>query len=639
MLSLYDALDTHLITRAPQVASGMPAALPGVMQFQDNLQNLVSQLGTAADKGANGQFVNHWLEKHELEAMYYSDWLAGTIIDAVADDMTRAWRKWKGGKKQVPAMERAEKKLKVRQKVATALRQARLYGGSGIYIGTRDTDVSKPLDLDRLKKGGITYLHVLSRWELWAGALDRDPLSPHFGEPIFYEIVSAGSPTEPAHGAVQIHPSRVVRFQGIPQLEMSRQFDGWGFPILQRVYDAVRNAAAAQGALASLMQEAKVDVVKIRDLTRNSVDAGWRQAMIARFSLAKQAKSINGMFLLDAEEEYEQKKISLADTPKVLAAFLEVACGAASMPVTRLLGQPPGGLNASGDSNIRHWYDTVNSKQTTELGPDILRLDEALERHAGVSPGSVDYEWVPLWQMTEAEKAAISLQKAQATQVIAATGTVPFPVLAKSAQQQMVADNIYPGLADGLENAPPVTAPPAPAALPADGSKPANPSTVTKPTSMVSTEDAGKRTLYVSRRVLNGEQIATWAKQQGFATTIDPDDMHVTVAFSRQPVDWWATKRDMEGTDIPPGARELRRFGDAVVLTFGDAGLAQRWQAFRDAGASWDHEGYVPHVTVTYAAPAGMNLDAIRPFGGPILLGPEEYAEVQEDWQSAIRES
>ena len=71
-------------------------------------------------------------------------------------------------------------------------------------------------DIETVRRGGIDYLHVLSRWDLRTGELDRDPLSPFFGEPTFYEI-TAGQRT------VRIHPSRVIRFVGAPQSQRRSQ--------------------------------------------------------------------------------------------------------------------------------------------------------------------------------------------------------------------------------------------------------------------------------------------------------------------------------------------------------------------------------------------------------------------------------
>ena len=450
--------------------------------LSDKLSNLVSGLGTEKDKAAHGRFEHRWLDAEQLEAMYKNDWVSATICDAPADDMTREWRQWRGGKKQVAAVAKAEVDLDVRGHVNLALKQASVFGGGAIIISDGSPDPSLELDVDAIPQGGIKFLTTLSRHELVATELIRDPMSRYYGHPEHYLLAA---PTD--SNAVEIHPSRVFPFNGRRQLQVSRQVEPWGDPVLQRVYEAVRNAAAVAAAGASLVQEAKVDVIRVKSLTQNAVDQEWRKRMLARFSLAAQAKSINGLLLLDFEEEYEQKKLSLADVPKILMAYLEVCAGAANMPVTRLLGRSPGGLGSDGSGEIRHYYDTCSSRQETEVRPAMRRLDTALIRHAwGSVPPTLTYDWTPLWQLNASEKAAIGLQSAQEVQVVAATGTVPFAALAIAAQSRLVASGQYPGLEEALLTAPKVTAPPA--APSADGSKPTNPKLTTKPSTAAGDE-------------------------------------------------------------------------------------------------------------------------------------------------------
>jgi hypothetical protein len=68
-----------------------------------------------------------------------------------------------------------------------------------------------------------------------------------------------------------------------------------------------------------------------------------------------------------------------------------------------------------------------------------------------------------------------------------------------------------------------------------------------------------------------------------------------------------------------------------VVLKFDSPELAARWQAARDAGASWDYDGYHPHVTITYDG-GGVDLSGVQPFAGDLVFGPEVHAPLNESW-------
>jgi hypothetical protein len=141
-------------------------------------------------------------------------------------------------------------------------------------------------------------------------------------------------------------------------------------------------------------------------------------------------------------------------------------------------------------------------------------------------------------------------------------------------------------------------------------------------------------TLYVSRSVDNAEDILAWATEQGIPNLYKPEDVHVTIAFSRAPVSWDAMGDAPEELNVPKGGfRQLAYLGDkgALVLKFTSASLTARWNQMCLNGASWDYEGYVPHITLSLRAP-GIDLTKITPYKGPILLGAEVFGPVDEDW-------
>lgn len=141
---------------------------------------------------------------------------------------------------------------------------------------------------------------------------------------------------------------------------------------------------------------------------------------------------------------------------------------------------------------------------------------------------------------------------------------------------------------------------------------------------------------------MNADEIIAWAKGQGFKTTLPADDMHVTIAFSRIPVDWmkvgqsWSDKIEVAAG----GPRMLDAFGksgEAKVLMFASSELSWRHQEIKDAGASWDHPEYQPHITISYAEDA-PDIETVEPYRGKIVLGPEIFEEVNENWSEGITE-
>lgn len=151
------------------------------------------------------------------------------------------------------------------------------------------------------------------------------------------------------------------------------------------------------------------------------------------------------------------------------------------------------------------------------------------------------------------------------------------------------------------------------------------------------------RPLYVYRRLLNAGQLMDWAREQGFTSTLPDDQMHVTVAFSKRPVNWfgigaaWGDERDRLRSE--GGPRMVEQLGEegAVVLHFSDDRLDSRHREMRRLGASWDFPSYLPHVTFTYE-PGSVDLGQVKPYLGPLLFGPEIFEPIQEDFTDSLRE-
>lgn len=146
--------------------------------------------------------------------------------------------------------------------------------------------------------------------------------------------------------------------------------------------------------------------------------------------------------------------------------------------------------------------------------------------------------------------------------------------------------------------------------------------------------DARPRSLYVWRDVVNVAQIRAWAKEQGLPEL--NNDLHVTIAYSRTPIDWikagnasdWGSGQKRDQLIIPEGGpRAVEPLGDqSAVLLFASSQLAWRHRQILEAGASHDFSDYVIHISLTAA---DVDLDGIEPYRGPIVLGPEIFEEVK----------
>jgi phage-related protein (TIGR01555 family) len=417
---------------------------------QDRLVNLVSALGTAKDKSTASAYYFRELDPAQIIAAYRSDWIARKVVDIPAFDMVREGRNWQAKDDLIEKLEAEEARLQVWPKLAKAIKLARLYGGSALILGTGDTDASQPLRPESVGQGGLNFVHVASRHEITAGQINRDPASPGWGEPEDYTMSSS------VGSGLKLHPSRVIPFIGaeVPDLALNT---AWGDSVLQALDEAIKNAGLASGGIAQLLQEAKVDVFKIPGFMAGMGDEAYRKKVIDRISLANQAKSITNGLLMDKEEDYQQKQISFSQLPEVLSLYLQIAAGAADIPATRLLGQSPGGMNSTGESDLRNYYDRLAADQEMTLRPRLEKLDEVLIRSAlGNRPPEVHFTFAPLWQISEKEKADIFKTTADAARTIAGNGgtsepLMPIEALSDALVNRLVEDGHLPGLEAAMD--------------------------------------------------------------------------------------------------------------------------------------------------------------------------------------------
>ena len=151
-----------------------------------------------------------------------------------------------------------------------------------------------------------------------------------------------------------------------------------------------------------------------------------------------------------------------------------------------------------------------------------------------------------------------------------------------------------------------------------------------------------KSPLYVSRKLLNASDVLAWAKKVGFKNLQAADDLHVTVLFSRTPVDWFEMGTDWTSSDgsltgSPGGPRTVETFGGnavgqdvVVVLRFASQELAWRNESLIERGASSDWPDYCPHIT--FAKDAGnIDLSKVKPYTGPLRFGPEIFEPLDTD--------
>jgi phage-related protein (TIGR01555 family) len=276
----------------------------------------------------------------------------------------------------------------------------RLYGGAVTWFVTdRDAHaLSEPLEdfetVIALRSIERPYINALA---------DVSTFDVH-GRPQYYTV------TLPEGVTFTVHVSRLVIWPGDDTPERHRvRYGHWDASVLQRPYDVLRRNGYVSIASQQLISEASLGVLKVKELWA-AISGGQQTALATRIRLFNASRSQARAMILDADkEDFSRVSTTFAGVADLTdRARLEVAA-AFGIPVTRLLGQSPAGLNATGASDERNFQSDVGSYQAFVLAERVSRIAKVLLDSPGSPCASegLAVSWPELWAPTAVEAAQI----------------------------------------------------------------------------------------------------------------------------------------------------------------------------------------------------------------------------------------
>lgn len=438
-------------------------AASNVVPMRDGLISLVSGMGTTTDPRTWSRYHARYMSDQEIDAAYRGSWVMRKAIDKPATEMVREWRDWQADSADIAKLEAEEKRLDLRNKIKRA-EILRGLGGAGmvLYVGGSAEEQANPLDPTRIKAGDLKAIHVWHRSRFALGEMITAWDDPWFGHPSYYEVqlsgVTGGTSTK-------FHPSRVVAFKADPVADIMGvdfQTQFWGQSKVQTIIDAITNVDTADNGFAALIKDARnrrIYIPKLLDQLSTAAGEAVLAKRLQAFALGESSYSVSWLDGGDGDgkgaEKIEDRQMSWAGMPDIMAAYRTAAAAAADMPATVLWGISPQGMNATGDSDIQLWGKTIKGRQDLDLRPCMTQIDAALIPSAlGKVDDSIWYEWAPLSSQSEKDEATTFWNTMQAVQIAQNTGAIPDVAMSKGLQTLIEERGWIPGLGDALAEIP-----------------------------------------------------------------------------------------------------------------------------------------------------------------------------------------
>ncbi len=357
-----------------------------------------------------------------LNSLYRSNWVVQNVVGIIPDDMLREGFTVSGAisPKYQQELDRCLRQTQLYDRINEGMRWGRLYGGAaGLILIRGQEDLSKPLELDTILPGTFAGLYIVDRWSGITPGMElvSDLADPDFGLPKYYDINMADGST-----VVSVHYSRIIRFVGreLPYLEKMAEMY-WGESEVEALYaDVVKHDNVAAN-MAALTFRANVDSMEVENL--DQLFSVAPSAIQQRFWNMMQAqnvlKSNFGMQLVNKGDSVKNTQYTFTGLQEIYDSMCLDLSGASRIPVTKLFGRAPAGLNATGESDLQNYYDYVDTLRESKLRPILEKLLPIIAMSVwGGVPEDMDIQFPPLWTPTAKEVAEIA--KAKAETIIAA---------------------------------------------------------------------------------------------------------------------------------------------------------------------------------------------------------------------------
>lgn len=353
------------------------------------------------------------------------------IVSTLADEMTRKWislRTNAAGDKaeRIQQLDAAIRRYRLREHFHQAIEHDGYFGRGQLYV-----DMAKPggalaaddpaelqaplfLAAGKVGKGSLIGFRAVEPMWTYPGIYNAtNPLAKGFYKPSSWYVMGT-----------TVHDSRLLTFIARPMPDMLKaaySFGGMSLSQLAKPY--VDHWLRTRDSVSDIVHSFSVSGLSTNmDATLAGADGA---DIIKRAQLFNALRDNRGLMLLDKDSEaFFQFNTPLSGLDALQAQAQEQMASVSNIPLVKLLGVTPSGLNASSDSEIRVFYDFVHSQQELHREPlkraiDLIQLSEFGE----IDP-DIDFVFEPLFQMNETELATARKSDADTDVALITAGVI-----------------------------------------------------------------------------------------------------------------------------------------------------------------------------------------------------------------------
>jgi len=354
------------------------------------------------------------------------------ISETLATEMTRKWIKLTAAgdtdkTDRLHAIEAELKRLKVREAFRKVAEQDGFFGRGHIYIDLGTTEDREELKTPigngadeiskaKISKGGLKRIKVIEAvWCYPTSYNSNDPLRPDWYRPSAWFVQGK-----------QLHASRLLTFIGreVPDmLKPAYSFGGLSMSQMAKPY--VDNWIRTRQSVADLIHSFSVSGIKIDLIEALQAVVGTNGDLFKRLELFTTLRDNRGTMVLNKDEEFFNVSTPLSTLDALQAQTQEHMAAVSGIPIVKLLGIQPAGLNASSEGEIRSFYDWIHSYQEHLFRERLQTVINFVQLSKfGEVDSDIGFEFEALWSLDEKAQAEVRKIDAETGNILIANKTI-----------------------------------------------------------------------------------------------------------------------------------------------------------------------------------------------------------------------
>jgi uncharacterized protein len=358
---------------------------------------------------------------------------------------------------RIKELEAALDALKVQDRFRDAAIQDSLFGRSHLYLDTGSTADGKELEQsignggDSLSRGKVSKKNPLLRLQnveaVWCYPLNyntTDPLAADWYKPAEWFAL-----------ARRIHRTRLLTFIGRPVSDLLKPaYSFGGLSLTQMLKPTVDNWLRTRQGVSDIITSFTVFVLLTNLVEKMAGGADSEEQLMRRAEFFNLMRDNKGLIVLDkALEDFKNVSAPLGTLDQLQAQSQEHMASISGIPLVKLTGIAPSGLNASSDGEIRSFYDWILALQESLFRQHLKTvIDFTMLSLWNEIDFDIGFKFEPLWQLDAAAVAAIEKTKADIDDVYYEIGAVSGEEIRRRLADDE--DSIYDALSLDPDNMP-----------------------------------------------------------------------------------------------------------------------------------------------------------------------------------------